>query len=1061
MSASKTAPNSFVKTATLPESGQTVEVRRRHWVVNSVRGNAIQSGTIDRDQHIVTLSSLEDDALGEELQVVWQVETDAKVLEKTGLPQITGTDSQEWTTAFLDAVRWGTATSTDRTTLQSPFRSGITIEDYQLDPLVRAVEMARVNLLIADDVGLGKTIEAGLVMQELLIRHRARTMLVVCPASLQIKWKTEMLEKFGLEFRIVDTAYIKQLRRDRGIHVNPWSSFPRLITSMDWVKSGEGLRLFKDILPPDITYPRKFDLLVVDEAHNVAPSSSGSYVLESQRTKLIRTLSPHFSHRLFLSATPHNGYQASFTSLLELLDDQRFARTGEVDPKQLQRVMIRRLKKDILDSEGKPVFPDRRLESLEIDYTEKEREAHALLREFARSRSKTVEGTRYAFGTVFVLMLLKKRLFSSPRAFAMTLAKHKESLSQTGTKKKEKIFDERILHKAILKADEEYSNDEEVENAQHEAVETVADYSEKLTVEQKTLLDRLSEWAEKNRNRKDSKAKALIDWLQQHLKPGGKWNDKRVILFTEYRATHTWLHEILTSEGFGGQRLMILHGGMDSDERENVKAAFQTSPNDAPVRILLATDAASEGIDLQNHCNYLIHIEIPWNPNVMEQRDGRIDRHGQTQKEVFIWHPVGKGFDPNPNRDIVKPGEIEGDHEHLMRAALKVDAIREDLGSVGSVIAKQIEEAMLGLRVGLDLTAAEKKAEAAKRALASEERRFRERITQLHERLVTTRKEACLSPEHIRRVVQVGLEIAGQEPLRPVNRKGVPEGKLFELPPFGNQTWAKVLEGLEHPHTKKIRPITFDHDLVRNRDDIVLVHLNHRIMQKCLRLLREELWKLDDVKKLHRVSIRAVPDAKLSGPAVALWSRLVITGGNHQRIHEELTLSGGELKDKSFSRIDRLGFLEELVETGKHVTPSDGLFAILRQRFDANRDAITATYEARSRDRLKNLTNTIERAKNTEIEGLNSILTDLEQTIEKELAKYKGDHSQQLLFDFAEEEKLQYRKDMEALENRLGRIPQERISETEAIEKRYSDLTPRTFPVAVVFLVPERTVKNG
>jgi len=159
--------------------------------------------------------------------------------------------------------------------------------------------MARVNLLIADDVGLGKTIEAGLVIQELLVRHRARSVMIGCPATLQLKWRMEMQEKFGLEFRIVDTDYVKTLRRERGIHANPWTAFPRLISSMDWIKSGEGLRLLKDILPPHVTYPRKFDILVVDEAHNVAPAAATRYALESQRTRLIRTLAPHFSHRLF------------------------------------------------------------------------------------------------------------------------------------------------------------------------------------------------------------------------------------------------------------------------------------------------------------------------------------------------------------------------------------------------------------------------------------------------------------------------------------------------------------------------------------------------------------------------------------------------------------------------------------------------------------------------------------------------------------------------------------------------------------------------------------------
>lgn len=396
--------------SSIPEPGQLIEIRRRQWIVSDVQASAFKSGT-NGDQHLVSMTSIDEDSLGEELRTIWQLEPGCQILEKAGLPQISGWDSNDRQEAFLDAVRWGAVTNADRSFLQAPFRSGITIEDYQLDPLVRAVDMARVNLLIADDVGLGKTIEAGLVIQELLVRHRARTVFIVCPASLQVKWQIEMWEKFGLEFRIVDTVYIKQLRRERGIHANPWTSFPRLITSMDWMKSGEGIRLLKDILSPHITYPRKFDILVVDEAHNVAPAAAALYALESQRTRLIRTLSPHFNHRLFLTATPHNGYQESFTSLLELLDDQRFARTVMPDEKQKQRVMIRRLKSDIIDAEGKPVFPKRKIMALEVDYSAEEREIHSLLQKYTQSRSESVRGTRYSYCADFVHTLLKKRLF--------------------------------------------------------------------------------------------------------------------------------------------------------------------------------------------------------------------------------------------------------------------------------------------------------------------------------------------------------------------------------------------------------------------------------------------------------------------------------------------------------------------------------------------------------------------------------------------------------------------------------------------------------------------------
>lgn len=158
-------------------------------VVEGVTGTPSGLRPLEETQHLVTLASIEDDALGEELQVVWELEPSAQILERTALPDPTGFDLPERLDAFLDAVRWGAASTADIRSIQSPFRSGIEIEDYQLDPVVRAIQMPRANLLIADDVGLGKTIEAGMVILELIIRYRARRIVVVCPASLQVQWR--------------------------------------------------------------------------------------------------------------------------------------------------------------------------------------------------------------------------------------------------------------------------------------------------------------------------------------------------------------------------------------------------------------------------------------------------------------------------------------------------------------------------------------------------------------------------------------------------------------------------------------------------------------------------------------------------------------------------------------------------------------------------------------------------------------------------------------------------------------------------------------------------------
>ena len=1029
-----------------PEPGQLVEVRRRQWVVSNVVSSAAEEG-FRSPQHCLTLASIDEDSLGEELEVIWEIEPGAHIIERAGLPSVTGRDETERLEAFLDAVRWGAATNADRGFLQAPFRSGVSIEDFQLDPLVRAIDMARANLLIADDVGLGKTIEAGLVIQELLLRHRARTVMIVCPASLQEKWRSEMLEKFGLEFQIVNTDYVKELRRNRGIHANPWTSYPRLIVSVDWLKSGEPLRTLRDVLPAHASYPRKFDILVVDEAHNVAPAGSAHYALESQRTRLIRRIAPHFQHRLFLTATPHNGYTESFTSLLELLDDQRFSRNILPDEKQLSQVMIRRLKTDLVDNEGKPLYPKRNLQALSVPFSDDERAIHQTLDAYCKSREQTSREAGFA-GTKFVNSLLKKRLFSSPAAFASTLEKHFATLNSDKPARKIDSMAERILRKAIQKAEEDYADDGQAEAAQEEAVEEASKRAAPLTDEERRLLDRMRDWAHKNAQRADSKARAIVDWIGANLKTSGEWNDRRVILFTEYRTTHQWLHQILAANEFGGDRLAVIHGGMDHEEREVVKAAFQTNPKDAPVRILLATDAASEGIDLQNYCNCMIHIEIPYNPNVMEQRNGRIDRHGQRYDEVLIWHPVDGGA---ANED-----SLGGHKDDIIRALRKLEAMREDMGSVNPVIAPQMAGLIEGTRRELDTREAELRASKAKRFVRAE-RQLKERIARLHERLQETQKDFHLTPERICAAVKTGLALAEKPPLISVELEGAPSGTVFEMPALTG-SWARCMEGLRHPYTGKLRPITFDHSVAKGRDDVVLIHLNHRLVQMCLRLMRAEVWAQDDVKKLHRVDVRTVPDSVLDEPAVVLISRLVITGGNHHRLHEELTVAGGYLKEGSFAREQRVTQVNEWLAAASDCDISQSIFDGMAARFSRNEEALLQTVEARSRDRLRNLESTLESRKNQEIKNIRTVLSELANAIEAELKK---DTEPQQLALFSEDERLQVRRDTDALRARLARIPAEETEEIAAIKQRYEGFAARTFPVAVIFLLPKTPAQEG
>lgn len=1057
----------------VPVAGQLVEVRRRQFVVNEVLASATPADALRRPlatpQHLVTMSSVEDDALGETLEVVWEVEPGALVREKASLPEPTGFDDPLTLDAFLDAVRWGAVSNADVRTLLSPFRSGITIEPYQLEPVVRALQMPRVNLLVADDVGLGKTIEAGLVAQELLFRHRARSILVVCPASLQVHWRDQMRDRFGLEFRIVDSTLMKELRRRRGLHVNPWTRFPRLITSVDFLKRDRPLRLFREELPApgQPIWPRLFDLLIVDEAHNIAPQGSGNYAVDSQRTQAIRTIAPHFEHRLFLTATPHNGYKESFSALLELVDDQRFARGIEPDPTQLRTVMVRRLKSEFKNWEGHQRFAERKIVPLEVAYPDDERRCHRLLDEYTALRRRYATDSVERFATDFVAKILKKRLFSSPAAFAATLEKHERSLREAVRRTSASLRPSiGVLRRQADDLDAEVADDADHETSLEDAVDTATRLFHPPSDREQDLLRQLRGLADGLATRPDAKARMLIEWLDKNLRPGGTWNGERAILFTEYRATQNWLLGILATYGFTkGDRVLTLCGGMDTEERERVKAAFQASPSDAPVRILLATDAASEGIDLQNHCSRLVHYEIPWNPNRLEQRNGRVDRHGQRAEFVLIHHFVGAGYQERmkASREL-SPGEHEGDLEFLAQAVHKVENIREDLGKVGPVIASQVEDAMLGKRTSLDTRAAEDKARGVRKMLAFE-RDLRNQVEEYARQFQETRNTLHLSPEHVRTVVQVALQLAGKPPLQEATLPGLwpdPTGRVkscpvFHVPPLGG-TWALCMEGLLHPYTGIPRPIVFDNNLAAGRDDVVLAHLNHRLVQMCLHLLRAEVWSAGDRlagKGLHRVCARTVADSGTREPVVLAHARLVVLGGDNHRLHEEVVTAGVRLHEGRTERL-KVTEVDRLLRAQQDdVVPND-LRERLAARWPTIRDPLFTALEARRGDRQESVEKALGVRAEKEAREIEMVLRELEASIRKEL--HEPEYVQQSLWE--PEEVQQLERNRSSLQTRLTEIPGEIEREKANLKARYREPRAHLFPVAVTFMVP-RSLDSG
>ncbi|MFH8681263.1 DISARM system SNF2-like helicase DrmD [Streptomyces lydicus] len=1051
------------------EVGQLVRVRGQQWVVSQLdhshQPEDELAASTPPGRTLVTLNSVSDDDLGEELTLVWEVEPGREVVPTTQLPTVTetGWDEPQRLGAFLDAVRWGTVASADTRTLQSPFRSGITIEEYQLEPVARALAMPRVNLLIADDVGLGKTIEAGLVVQELLLRHRARRVLVVCPAPLTLKWREEMAEKFGLDFVALDAPALRELRRTHGLEANPFTVHPRVIISLPWLRTPRVQRLLDEVLTPETRHPGFFDLLIVDEAHHCAPPAPArgrGYAVDSLQTRAVRRLGEHSQHRLFLSATPHNGYSESWQALLAMLDPQRFTRGVPPDEDMLRQVMIRRLKSKVLAADGQRVFPARTHRVVEVEYTESERQIHSLLETYAGRRRRS-PGQVAVRANDLVTLLLKKRLFSSPAAFARTLAAHAASVNKPGngtaTAELPTWLDEALgWDDEIEDMPEEHANVsteavesngvDSLDDHVHDLVSRAAGVGAGADPQDADLLEEMLAWVDRHGEHSDSKANALFTELEKICRPDGEWNLERVIVFTEYRDTQRWLAELLAARGLGGERLGLLYGGMDPARREHLKAAFQADPARDRVRILLATDTASEGIDLQRHCHRVIHYDIPFNPNRLEQRIGRVDRRGQ-RHEVEGVHFVGAGWQQ------AKANSYEADLEFLSRVAVKVATERKDLGSVNPVLAHAVESRMLGRPVLVDPLAVVPSTSAI--ALKGEQD-LREQARKLRLQLEQSKERLHVGPANVRRVVNTALELADQPPL-------ADRGNGEIDPPVLHAGWERTVLGLADPLSGVMRPLSFDQAVVGDRDDIVLAHLEHPLVAQGVRLLRSAIW--GGRTSLNRVSaVRATLPAKagIEDLLVAVFSRLVVVGRDGTRLHEEVVLTGREIPASGRSRRleleqPRYAELRDAVERALEPdacrpAPQEAKSALAGQ-WEELVPRLAEDVRVRAAERLASMSRTLQNRAKDETRRIQAIFDQLHVTLSNAL---EGPGPTQLsLEDLEGEERKQLDRDRRAWEERLASLDEEREQELTATEARYANVRELVFPFAVALVVPD------
>ena len=410
-----------------PHVGELVRLRSRRWLVEEVVAPA-RGGESPR----VLLACADDDAQGQSLEVFWDYEIDRRILEEEGWSGLAarGFDPPRRFAAFFHTLRWHCTTATDPNLFQAPFRAGITIDAYQMEPLRKALRLPRVNLFIADDTGLGKTIEAGLIARELLLRRKVRSIVTAAPPSVLEQWKGELEDRFGLVFEVLDRAYVSRMRRERGFGVNPWRTHSRFLVSHNLLIDPAYTDPLREWLGP----MRPGSLLILDEAHHAAPSSGGRYGIETKFTRAIRDLSERFEHRLFLSATPHNGHSNSFSTLLELLDPYRFTRGVTVRGRgALDDVMVRRLKEDVREVQGG--FPKRNVVRLAIGGLPPDAPELALSRLLDEYRTAREERHAAAPGRVraaagLLVVGLQQRLLSSIEAFARSLRVHRETVER-------------------------------------------------------------------------------------------------------------------------------------------------------------------------------------------------------------------------------------------------------------------------------------------------------------------------------------------------------------------------------------------------------------------------------------------------------------------------------------------------------------------------------------------------------------------------------------------------------------------------------------------------------
>ncbi len=528
--------------------------------------------------------------------------------------------------AKVAEVLEGSTSATDGHVLLAPMESNVIPLPHQIHALSRAISGDRVRYLLADEVGLGKTIEAGLVMRELKLRGLVRRILVVSPKGIATQWVAEMQTHFNEQFQLVlgdDIGTLQRLAPGADHRNSAWSMFDQVIVSLDSVKPMDKRRGWTAERVADYNRSRfedlitaGWDLVVVDEAHRLGGSTD-----QVARYKLGKGLAEAAPYVLLLSATPHQGKTDAFHRLMNLLDDDAFPDMDSVSRERVAPYVIRTEKRKAIDTDGKPLFKPRRTQMAPVAWTHRHHLQQLLyeaVTDYVREGyNQALREKKRHIG--FLMILMQRLVVSSTRAIRTTLERRLAVLEETTDGHRLTQMGGGDSESASIAVNLWFSSEEWEDMDGQEQLEALAEMRAAHQNEKSEVQALLDAAVRCEQAGPDAKAEALIEWIYE-LQAEENEPDLKVLIFTEFVPTQQMLKEFLEARGIS---VVTLNGSMDMEERKQAQDAFRKSH-----RVLVSTDAGGEGLNLQ-FAHVIINYDIPWNPMRLEQRIGRVDRIGQ------------------------------------------------------------------------------------------------------------------------------------------------------------------------------------------------------------------------------------------------------------------------------------------------------------------------------------------------------------------------------------------------------------------------------------------------